>query len=92
MNTFAWNITLKGNKLITWLDYDFIANLSKTGDKVIFIFGDTKFKTSSEIIEDLKEQLGEIKNYDISISTEDKVAVVNSTYEEWVYEIATFEW
>lgn len=92
MNTFAWNITLKGNKLIPWLDYDFIANLSKTGDKVIFIFGDTEFKTPWEIIDDLKEQLGEIKNYDISISTEDRVEILNSTYEEWVYEIATFEW
>ncbi len=40
----------------------------------------------------LKEKLWELKNYDISISTEDKMDIINSTYSEWVYELATFEW
>lgn len=92
MNTFAWNITVNWNTTISWLDCDFIANLSTTWDKVIFVFGDTELKTSAEVLEMLRNKLGEIKNYDISISTEDKMDIINSTYEEWVYELATFEW
>jgi hypothetical protein len=30
----------------------------------------------------LKEKLGEFKDFDISISTEDKMELINSTYEE----------
>jgi len=30
----------------------------------------------------LKEKLGELKNYDISVSTEDKMELINDTYEE----------
>jgi len=92
MNTFAWNVTINWDSTISWLEYDYIANLSKTWDKVIFIYWDTQLKTSKEILEMLKEKLGEIKNHDISISTEDKMDIINSTYEEWVYELATFEW
>lgn len=92
MNTFAWNLTLNWNKVISWLDYDFVANLSKTWDKVIYIFWDTELDTSEKLLEMLKEKLGEFKDFDISISTEDKMELVNSTYEEWVYELATFEW
>ena len=40
----------------------------------------------------LTEKFWELKHYDISISTEDKMELVNDTYEEWVYELATFEW
>lgn len=92
MNTFAWNITLNWNKIIKWLDYDYVENLSKTWDKVIFIFWDTELKSSSEIIKMLIEKLWELKNYDISISSEDKIELLNDTYEQWVYELATFEW
>lgn len=92
MNTFAWNITLNWNKLIKDIEYDYIENFSKTGDKVIYIFWDTQLKTSQEVVDMLKEKIWEIKNYDISISTEDKIDLVDSTYEEWIYELATFEW
>ncbi|MFK7780005.1 MAG: hypothetical protein QM490_02560 [Candidatus Gracilibacteria bacterium] len=91
MNTFAGNIVLKGNKSISGLDFDYVENLSKIGDKVVFIFGDTELKSTSEILDMLKEKLGEIKSYDISISSEDKMDIINSTYEEGVYELATFE-
>ncbi len=92
MNTFAWNITLVWNKKITWLDFDYVENLSKDWNKVLFIFWDTEFKTSNEIIAILKDKLWELKNYDISISTEDKMSIIWDTFEEWVYELATFEW
>lgn len=92
MNIFAWNVTLNWNKEISLKDYDYIANLSKTGDKVIYIFWETLLKKSDDIKRLLEEKLWKIKNFDISISTEDKMDLINSTYEEWVYELATFEW
>ena len=92
MNTFAWNITLNWNSAIKWLDFDYVANLSKGWDKILFIFWDTELKTSLEIVNMLTEKLWELKNHDISISTEDKMELINDTYEEWVYELATFEW
>jgi len=92
MNTFAWNITLNWNKIISWLDYDYVANLSKTWDKVIFIFWDTELNSTAELVNMLEDKLGELKNYDLSISNEDKVELINDTYEEWVYEVATYEW
>lgn len=91
MNIFSWNITLKGNKSIN-LDYDYIESLSKNGDKTIFIFWETQLKTSKELIEMFKEKLWELNYYDLSISTEDKIEVINVAYEEWIYEVATFEW
>lgn len=92
MNTFAWNIVLKWNKSIKWIDFDYVENLSKTWDKIVFIFWDTKLNKSSEIMQLLQDKLWDILSYDISISTEDKMDIINDTYEQWVYELATFEW
>lgn len=92
MNTFAWNITLEWNKHISWLDFDYVENFSKDWNKVIFMFWDTEFKTSNELITMLKNKLWEIKNYDISISTENKINIIWDSFEEWVYELASFEW
>ena len=92
MNNFAWNVTLKWNKAISWFDYDYVANLSKTWDKVVFIFWETELKTSNDIVKMLEDKLWELKNHDISIETEAKIELINDTYEEWVYELATFEW
>ena len=82
MNIFAWNIVLKWNKSIKWVDFDYIENLSKTWDKVIFIFWETNLKTSNEVVEMLKEKLLEFQNFDISISSEDKMDIINDTYSE----------
>jgi hypothetical protein len=92
MNIFSWSITLTWNKVISWLEFDYVENLSKTGDKIVFIFWDTELKKSTEVLDMLREKLWELKNYDISISSEDKMELIHSTYEEWVYELATFEW
>lgn len=91
MNIFSWNVTMKGNKSIK-LDFDFVEGLSKNGDKIVFVYGETELKTSSEIIDLLKEKLWDLKNIDISVSTEGKVEIINLAYEEGIYEIATFEW
>ena len=91
MNTFSWTVTLVGNKKIK-LDFNFIESLSKIWDKIIFIFGETELKTSQEVVDMFKNELWELKNFDISISTEDKLEIVNISYEEGIYELATFEW
>ncbi|MDD2907466.1 MAG: hypothetical protein PHH98_02385 [Candidatus Gracilibacteria bacterium] len=90
MNIFSGNFTMVGNKKID-LDFDFVESLAKNGDKIVFVYGETEMKTSSEIVEMLKSTVGELRNYDISISTEDKVEIVNLAYEEGIYELATFE-
>lgn len=93
MNTFAWNITLNWNKVIPEsFDFDYIESLSKTGDKNLYIFGETKIKTSKDLIKKFEEVFWELKNYDISISSEDKVELFEYDYEEWMYELVTFEW
>jgi hypothetical protein len=91
MNTFVWNVTLSWNKTID-LDFSYVENISKSWDKVVFIFGETKLKTSEEITLFLKQKLWELKNFDISISSEDKVEILDDDYEEWVYELVSFEW
>lgn len=93
MNTFAGNITLKWNKtIIGQLEFDYVENLSKDGNKVLYIFWDTDIETSTDFIAMLKELFWEILNYDISLSSEDKMSILGDSYEEWVYELATFEW
>jgi hypothetical protein len=93
MNTFAGNITLKWNKVIASdFEYDFIESLSKTWDKNLYIFGETEIKKSSELIKYFEEKIWELKNFDISISTEDKIELMEYDFEEWMYEMVSFEW
>ena len=91
MNVFAGNFTLNGNKKID-LDFDFVESLSKNGDKIVFVFWETELKTSKEVLDMIIQSVWELKNYDISISSEDNIEIVNLAYEEGIYEIATFEW
>ncbi|NVP17311.1 hypothetical protein HUU51_01205 [Candidatus Gracilibacteria bacterium] len=90
MNIFSGNFTLKGNKKID-LDFDFVETISKSGDKVVFVFGETELKTSKDLLLHIVEQVGELKNYDLSISSEEKVEIINLAYEDGIYELATFE-
>lgn len=91
MNIFSWNVTLDGNKKID-LDFDYIESLSKSWNKIVFVFWETNLKSHWELLDMLKESLGPIIGHDISISSENKIDILNWTYEEWIYEIATFEW
>lgn len=93
MNTFAWNITLKWNKtIIGQLDFDYVENISKDWNKVLYVFGDTDIETSEELSDMFKDLLWEILYYDVSLSSEDKVSILWDSFEEWVYELASFEW
>ena len=91
MIVFAGIFTLNGNKKID-LDFDFVESLSKNGDKIVFVFWETELKTSKEVLDMIIQSVWELKNYDISISSEDNIEIVNLAYEEGIYEIATFEW
>ena len=91
MNIFSWNFTLKGNKKID-LDFDFVETISKSWDKVVFVFGETELKTSKDLLDHIISQVWEFKNYDLSISSEEKVEIINLAYEDGIYELATFEW
>jgi len=91
MNIFSWNITLDGNKKID-LDFDYIESISKSWNKIVFVFWETELKTKKELVESLEKSVWKILNYDISISSESKIDILNSAYEEGIYEIASFEW
>lgn len=90
MNKFAWNITVKWNSKVD-LEFDFVESLSRTWDKNIFFFWETELNSSQEILESFKEKF-EILDYDITIETENKIEIIWESYEEWLYEVATFEW
>lgn len=91
MNIFSGNITLEWNKKID-LDFDYIENLSKSWDKVLFVFWETELKNSQELQKMFEEKLGTIKNYDLTLSSENNLEIIGESYEEGVYELATFEW
>ena len=90
MNKFAWNITLKWNPKVD-LDFDFAESLGKTGNKNIFVFGETDETTKDWILKFFEEKF-EVLNSDLSIETEEKIEIIWESYEEWLYEVASFEW
>lgn len=92
MNLFAWNILLEWNNSIKLPEFDYVENLSKNWDKIIFIFWETKFSKTEDLIESIWNNIWKIKEYDISIEWKNNIDIINDTYEEWVYELATFEW
>ncbi len=93
MNRFAWNITLNWNKVVPQeFDYEFIESLSKIWDKNLYIFWETNFKSSKDLVQYLENTFWKLKDFDISISTEDKIVLMDYDYEEWIYELASFEW
>ncbi len=91
MNIFSWNVTLDGNKKIN-LDFDYIESLSKSWNKIVFVFWETSLKSHWELVAMFEKSLWPILWHDLSISSESKIDILNWTYEEWIYEIATFEW
>jgi len=93
MNLVVWNITFEWNiKVPESFDFDVVETLSKTWDKNLYIFWETNLKSSSEFVKYCVEEIGEILNFDISISSEDKIELLPYDYEEEIYELASFEW
>jgi hypothetical protein len=96
MNIFAWNITMSWNQNLDFNNSEFRANFSEfkinISMKVIFFIWKTQLKTSEEVVNLFKKILWELKNFDISISTEDEIEILNNFSGEWIYEVVTFEW
>jgi len=93
MNTFAWNITLNGNLEISKdFKFDYLETLSKNWDKNLYLFWETDYKTSKDMIDFFIKTFGELKSYDISISSEDKLELMPYDFEEEIYEVVSFEW
>lgn len=93
MNTFSGTISFKTKIDTSKLQDKHVAVESAESDIfTLFIFGQTKIQSSEEIIKSY-EKFGEIFSYDISISTEDNIAILNTDYEkDGLYEVAVFEW
>lgn len=85
--TFDWNIIIPKS-----FDFDIVETISKSWNKNIYLFWETDIKSSKEFVTMCEEEIWSIKNYDISISSEDKVELFPYDYEEWIYEVTSFEW
>ena len=93
MNTFAWNITLNWNIEISKdFKFDYLETLSKSWDKNLYLFWETDYKTSKEIVDFLVSTFWELKSCDISISSENKIELMPYDFEEEIYEVVSFEW
>ncbi len=92
MNVFAGNILISWDATVELKDFDYIESLSKTGDKVLYVFGETDFSKAQDLRDLFEAKLWDIKLYDISLSSNQAVWVAPYDYEAWVYECARFEW
>ena len=93
MNTFAWNITLNWNIEISKdFKFDYLETLWKSWDKNLYLFWETEYKTSKEMIDFFTSVFWELKSYDISISCENKIELMPYDFDEELYEVVSFEW
>lgn len=87
MNTFAWSITFEGSINTQNLWVNFVINQVKEWVYNIFLYWETAMKSSQEIFEYIKSKIiWRIINYDISISTEDKIKLFEGK-TEWKYQL-----
>ncbi|MCH2189038.1 hypothetical protein MK079_04395 [Candidatus Gracilibacteria bacterium] len=91
MNTFAGNITYTGDYNLDHVDADCLE--IDTGEKkILFLAGQTDFGSSQGLIDDFKKHITGVVYYDISLSTEDQVDIMNPDIpEDGIYECVTFE-
>ncbi len=93
MNQVVWTINLIENKKVPEsFDFDYVESLSKNWEKNLFIFGETEIKTSKEFLEYCEKEIWKISTSDISISSENNILLEPYDYEEWIYEVASFQW
>ena len=93
LNKVVWSIKLvENNPVPESFDFDSVASLSKSGERHLFIFGETEINTSKEFLKYCEKELGKISSHDISISTEDNILLEPYDYEDEIYEVASFEW
>lgn len=92
MNQICGNIRVKMESKFDLKDFEIVENSSKSWTKVIYFYGETELKTSEEFLKYLKENSLEILDFDISISSEDKIFINEFELWDWLYELVSFEW
>lgn len=92
MNTLAGSITFKGVLDTTDIWIHFVLNKVREWVFNIFMYWDTQFESSHEVTEHIAGKItGEVLNYDVSISTEDKIKVY--WWEKgWNYVLKSVQW
>ncbi len=87
-NTFVWNITC--TEPIQETDtYEF--DIIPAWEKTYFVMWEIDISSSEEVLEYFKKEFWEIEFHDISISTEDELEIWGQDYEQWVYEVVSFQ-
>jgi len=93
MNLVIWNITFDWNMQIPKsFDFDVVESIWKNGNKNIYIFWETEIKSSKNFLSMCEKEIWSTINYDISIAWEDKLELFPYDFEEWIYEVVSFEW
>jgi len=92
MNNFAGTVTFKKEIDTKKIQEKYLLIETEESEfTTLFIFGKTPLETSDELIEQF-ETLWELEAYDISISTEDNMKMLNNEFEkDGLYEVASFE-
>lgn len=92
MNNFAGTLTFSGEINTDKIQEKYLIIKPEESEEIsIFLFGKTKLETSDEIIQSYSH-IGTLEAYDISISTEDNMSLLNNEIDkEGLYEVASFE-
>lgn len=91
MNKFAGTLTFTGEVEVNKIqDKHLVVKSQDSEYTTIFLLGNTKYETSQELIKSYN--IWELYAYDISISTEDNMTILNNEIDkEGLYELASFE-
>lgn len=91
MNKFAWTLTFRWVVNLEEVENNLLEIETSEWDTVVYVHGDTVMETSEALLDSFKKYW-EILNYDLSISSEDKLAILSDDFWEGIYELASFEW
>ncbi len=92
MNKFAGTLTFTGEVEVNKIqDKHLVIKSQDSQYTTVFLLGNTKHETSEELIKSYNN-IWELFAYDISISTEDNMTILNNEIDkEGLYEVASFE-
>lgn len=92
MNNFAGTLTFSWELDLSKIQEKHLVIKSENTDETsIYIFGKTKLESSQELIKSYNI-IWELEAYDISISTEDNMTMLNNEVDkDGLYEVASFE-
>lgn len=86
--SYTWEINLESE-----LSIKYVVNKIKNDFYNIFLVWNTNINSSLEFLENFRWKLNwKILGYDISISTEDKINILNNWNLEWKYSFLAINW